>query len=85
VTPIYPTSVKLSKAALTLKTGKTASLKATITPKNTDFKTVTWASSNQAIATVDAKGKIKAIAPGTAVITVTTSSGQTASCPVTVK
>ncbi len=85
VTPIYPTGVKMSKAALTVKTGKTASLKATVAPKNTDFKTVTWASSNAAVATVDAKGKIKGIAPGTAVITVTTSSGQTASCTVTVK
>ena len=84
VTPIYPTAIKVSKAALTVKTGKSASLKATITPKNTDFKTVTWASSNTAVATVDAKGKIKGIAPGTAVITATTSSGQTASCTVTV-
>lgn len=85
VTPIYPTGIKLSKAALTLKTGKTGSLKATIAPKNTDFKTVTWASSNPGVVTVDAKGKLKAVAPGTAVITATTSSGQSASCTVTVQ
>ena len=84
VTPIYPTAVKLSKTVLTVKIGKTTALKATIAPKNTDFKTVTWASSNPAVAAVDAKGKIKAMAPGTAVITATTSSGQTASCTVTV-
>ena len=84
VTPIYPTGLKLSKAALTLKTEKTASLKATITPRNTDFKTVTWTSSNPAVATVDAKGRIKGIAPGTAVITATTSNGVAASCTVTV-
>lgn len=85
VTPIYPTGIKLSKAALTLKTGKSGALKATIAPKNTDFKTVTWTSSNPGVVTVDAKGKLKAIAPGTAVITAATSSGQTASCTVTVQ
>ncbi len=85
VTPIYPAGLKLSKAALTLKTGKTAALKATIAPKNTDFKTVTWASSNPAVATVDAKGKVKAIAPGTATITATTSNGIAAVCTVTVQ
>ena len=85
VTPIYPSGIKVSKAALSLKAGKTASLKASVKPSNTDFKTVTWASSNTAVATVDAKGRVKAIAPGTAVISATTSSGQTASCTVTVK
>ena len=85
VTPIYPTGVKISKSALTVKAGKSASLKATVAPKNTDYKAVTWASSDAAVATVDAKGKIKGMAPGTAVITVTTSQGQTASCTVTVK
>ena len=84
VTPIYPTAIKMSKTALTVKLGKTAVLKATITPKNTDFKTVAWVSSNPAVATVDAKGKIKGISAGTAVITATTSSGQTAFCTVTV-
>ncbi len=85
VTPIYPAGLKMSKAALTLKTGKTAALKATIAPKNTDYKTVTWASSNPAVATVDAKGKVKAIATGTATIAATTSNGITAVCTVTVQ
>ena len=85
VTPIYPSGIKISKAALALKTGKTATLKASVKPSNTDFKTVTWSSSNTAVATVDAKGRVKAIAPGTAVISAATSSGQTATCTVTVK
>ncbi len=84
VTPIYTTGVKISKAALTVKLNKTASLKATVAPKNTDFKTVTWASSDSSIVTVDAKGKLRGIVPGTAVITATTSGGQTAACTVTV-
>ena len=84
VTPIYTTGVKMNKTALTVKLGKTASLKATVAPRNTDFKKVTWASSNPGVATVDAKGKVRAVASGTAVITVTTNGGQVASCTVTV-
>ncbi len=84
VTPIYPTGLKMSKTVLTVKLGKTAALKATIAPKTTDFKTVTWVSSNPAVATVDAKGKVRAAAPGTAVITATTSNGYAVSCTVTV-
>lgn len=84
VTPIYPTGLKLSKPALIVKAGKTASLRATIAPKNTDFKTVVWSSSNTAVATVDAKGKVRGISAGTAVITAVTSNGINVSCTVTV-
>ena len=85
VTPIFPTGVTLSKTSLSIKPGRTATLRATVAPKNTDYKAVTWKSSNPAIATVDAKGKVKAISPGTAVITATTSYGHQKSCTVTVK
>ena len=84
VTPIYTTGVRMSKAALTVKLGKTASLRATVAPRNTDFKTVIWASSNPAVVTVDAKGRVRAVTPGSAVITATTIGGQVASCTVTV-
>ena len=85
VTPIYPAGLKLSKTALTIKVGKGAGLKATVLPKTTDFKTVIWTSSDPGIVTVDAKGKIRGIAPGTAVVTATTSNGYALSCTVTVK
>ena len=85
VTPVYPTSLRLSKTALMLKAGKTASLKATITPKNTDYKTVTWTSSNPAVVSVDARGRIRGIAPGTVTISATTSNGISSSCTVTVQ
>lgn len=84
VTPIYPAGLKISKAALTIRAGKTAALKATIKPKNTDFKTLVWQSSNPAVATVDLKGRVRGVAPGTAVITATTN-GIVVSCTVTVK
>ena len=57
-----------------------------MTPDNATNKTLTWSSSNTAVATVDQSGKVTAVAPGTAAITVTTNdgSGKVASCPVTV-
>ena len=85
VTPINPTGIKLSKTVLNVKTGKTSSLKATVLPKKTDFKTVTWTSSNPAIVSVDARGRIRGISPGTVTITATTSNGLSASCTVTVQ
>ena len=48
-------------------------------------KRVTWVSSNEAVATVSASGKVTAISPGTAVITAKTAVGEkAASCTVTV-
>lgn len=84
VTPIYPTGLKLSKTRLTMRSGKTAQLKASVLPKATDFKTVVWVSSAPEIISVDAKGKIKALAPGTATVTATTSNGLSISCTVIV-
>ena len=74
--------VKLNKTKLSLEKGSSETLKATVTPSN---KGVTWTSSNSKIATVDKNGKVKAIAPGTATITVKTKDqGKTAKCTVTV-
>lgn len=84
VTPIYSTGIKMSKSVLSVKLGKKVSLKATVLPKTADFKTVTWTSSNPGVATVDEKGKVTAIAAGSAVITATTNAGQAATCTVTV-
>lgn len=84
VTPVYPTGIKISKTALQLKPGKTSSLRATISPRNTDFKTVIWTSSNPAVVSVDSRGRIKALTEGTAVIIANTETGLTVSCTVTV-
>lgn len=84
VTPLQPTGVKLSKTVLQLKTGKSRSLKATVSPSKTDFKTVVWTSSNTSVATVS-NGRITGISAGTAIITATTSNGLTAACTVMVK
>ena len=78
-------SVSLDKTTLELTEGSTETLTATITPNNATNKTVTWESSDTRIATVDQNGKVTAIAPGTATITVTTADGNhIATCSVTV-
>ena len=81
---VVPTSVALNKTTLTLDTGKTANLKATVYPSNAANKKCTWRSSNTSVATVDKNGKVTAKASGTATITVKTSNGKTANCKVTV-
>lgn len=57
----------------------------TITVTDSKERSLTWESSDPAIATVDGKGKVKAVAPGKATITVATDSGEKLSCEVTVK
>ena len=80
---IEATSVSFNKTSLTLEIGESETLTATILPNNAMDKTVTWTSSDQAVAMV-ANGKITAIGSGNATITATTSNGKTATCTVTV-
>lgn len=60
-------------------------LTAAAEPDNATDKTVTWTSSDPAVATVDANGKVTAVAAGSATITATTADGGfTDTCEVTV-
>ena len=70
---------------LPLGVDSTFTLVATITPEDATNKSVTWVSSDEAVATVDANGVVRGIAEGTADITVTTVDGEfTDVCAVTV-
>lgn len=85
-TTVIPSGVSLGKTSLTLVTGQTTALTATVSPSNAANKNVIWSSSNTAVATVDANGKVTAKSAGNATITVKTVSGaKTATCVVTVK
>lgn len=67
-------------AALSLKTGSSQALKATVTPANL---TLEWSTSNANIAKVDQNGNVTGVADGTA--TITAKAGEaSASCTVTV-
>lgn len=83
--PIAVTNVTLDQTTLNLnlKNNETAKLIATVTPDNADNKTVTWTSSNAAIAEVDNSGNVTAKAVGTATITAR-AGDKSAQCSVTV-
>jgi len=84
VNPVSVTEVTLNQTTATIFAGDTLRLTATILPANATNRNVTWSSSNTAVATVT-DGRIIAIAPGTATITVTTQDGnRTATCEITV-
>ena len=77
-------SVSPSEAMFT-KAGETSQIKTTVTPADAANTKVTYKSSDTNVATVDANGKITAVANGTATITVTTEDGaKTATVKVTV-
>ncbi len=79
------TGITIEPKTVNLTVGGTATVTATVAPANATNKDVTWTSSDEAIATVDATGKITAKAIGAAVIIATTvDGGKTATCNLTV-
>ena len=81
------TAITLNKTATTISAGQTETLSvSSVTPDDATDQTVTWSSDNEAVATVDADGKVTAVALGTANITATANdgSGVKATCAVTV-
>ena len=74
-------TVALDKTSATIYTGKTVTLKAA---SNDTAKTVTYTTSNKAVATVSSTGVVKGVKAGTAVITANCGNA-TATCKVTVK
>ena len=72
-------SVTLDKTEGVLTVGNTVTVTATVIPDTATNASVTWTSSDEAIATVDSEGKITAVAPGTATITATSDSNPDAS------
>ena len=88
VTPeIIPVSqITLNKAEASISVGNSETLTATVAPENAANKALTWASSDEDIATVAPDGTVTAVKVGTATITATAAdgSGKSAVCKVTV-
>lgn len=80
------TGVTLSQPTATLHlTDSPLTLTATVEPDSATNQTVSWTSSNSAVATVSTGGVVTPVAVGTATITATTQDGnKTATCTVTV-
>ena len=83
VTQIPVSSIALSQTSLSLTTGGSATLTATVSPATATDKTVSWSSSNPSVVSVS-NGTVTALAAGTASIAATASNGITAQCTVTV-
>ena len=78
------TSVKITPSAFRLGLGESLELTATTEPWDSPM-TKSWSTNRPGVAEVNKDGKVKAVAEGDAVITVTLSGGQKANCYITVK
>jgi len=65
------TAISVTPQSATLNAGQSIQLAVSVTADQNTAKTVTWSSSNSAVATVDQTGKVNAIAAGTASILAT--------------
>lgn len=86
VRDIHAQSVSIEGGDFTMDTGSTRQLKALVLPEDAVNSSVTWSSSNPAVATVSETGLVSGVKAGTATLTVTTvDGGFTDSVTVTVK
>jgi uncharacterized protein YjdB len=72
---VHVTGVTANPESLTVLEGETVVITSTVNPSNASDKSVSWSSSNTSVAMVDASGKVTAVAPGSATITVETTDG----------
>ena len=79
-----PSEMLLYYDSMTLPAGTSRGLMVYFLPVNSRQEAVTWTSSDESIATVDERGIVVAVAPGSATVTGTSESGLTAECAVTV-
>ena len=78
------TAVVVTPSGIVVAPGATKQLNATVTPNEATVKTLTWTSSNDAVATVDENGLVSGVAEGTCKITATAHNGLYAECDVEV-
>lgn len=77
-------AINLGSESISMNIGRTRVLGTTVLPFDAKDKSLTWESSNAAVATVDKNGKVEAKAEGDATIVVTTVDGKTDSIKITV-
>jgi uncharacterized protein YjdB/uncharacterized protein YkwD len=77
-----PSAVTLNRTSASLCVAESLTLKATVKPANASDSSVTWTSSDSSVAAVDQSGTVRGKKTGTAVITVRTVNGKTASCRI---
>ena len=75
VNKVIPEKVVVTSSKTSLNVSESVNLTATISPSNATDKTVKYSSSNTSVISVSETGKVNALAPGTAIITVESSNG----------
>ena len=75
--------VELNKTSLSLAPGQTAALTAAVMPSDATDKTVTWSTSDEAVAVVEG-GKVTAVGDGSCRIIARSANGKKAECTVNV-
>ncbi|MDE6010303.1 MAG: Ig-like domain-containing protein [Muribaculaceae bacterium] len=85
--PTLVESITLSTTKLVLKEGETAQLTASVWPYDATNTSVIWSSDHPSVVSVDAWGKVTALAQGAAIITATAAdgSGVSADCKIAVQ
>ena len=77
-------TITIDKESISINTGETDTLVATIIDEDLEDKTITWESSNENIAIVDQNGLVTGVANGTTSIKAIASNGKFVRCIVTV-
>lgn len=80
---IVPTSIALDNTNISLITGNTATITATITPDDAEDKTIVWSSSDPTIATVSG-GVVTGLKPGNVTITAAALAGNNVTATATI-
>ncbi len=78
------TSVSLSPTSLSLSTGQTATISATVLPNDATDPSLSWSSSNISVATVNSSGVVTAVSEGSATITAISNSNGSVSANATI-
>lgn len=87
VNPVLVNSITLNNAEAELSIGEKLQLMPTVLPNNASNMSVTWSSTNEAVAVVSESGLVTAVGSGSCQIKATANdgSGKTASCLITVE
>ena len=83
--PVDDVQITQDDFELTLRGENQKQLTATVSPSSASEPELTWSSSDESVATVDANGNVTAKKRGTAIITATSKNGKTDTVEVTVK
>lgn len=87
VNPVLVSGITLIQTEAELTVGEKLQLQTTVTPDNATDKSVTWSSTNEAVAVVSESGLVTAVGSGTCQVKATANdgSGKSASCLITVE